>query len=431
MYPVSSALPDKHSPGSLLGGNNVVVMNLSNVDFNAPVSTFWQHLDSELTKLSNAPSATINERFTFDPATAMHLFFPIVLLSYCDLLEMADSVLYLHSCHRRDAVLVFAPHFIQGKFGDVAFHCRLPGANAFIAVLLAEKLAMEIKIALDRWCRTEKALGAGSLYSTSSASSSTKSMFNKASNQSISPSAIAENRGSATPNSAPPSPPVAIVVADGKHAQISPAAVHPKTPPSEPGSSVAPLFPPLPLPPPPLPSGAASSGLRATAFTRRSLPPVPSPLMAPLPKLPPKLPSNIGAAVGSTSPAPEAKASATPAEPRILAPKAALFVPDLQKKAQALASAPTEQLSLGPAPVPPEKAEPASPSTTPIVAKSQSKREVSSGDNQVSKGTGDAKNADRKGSSFRAKERTWVYHVLLDVIQRTERDHSVSITVFI
>lgn len=40
--------------------------------------------------------------------------FPVVLLSYTDLVEACDAVQFLAG-HRHDAVLVFAPHFVIGE----------------------------------------------------------------------------------------------------------------------------------------------------------------------------------------------------------------------------------------------------------------------------------------------------------------------------
>eukprot|EP01034_Spumella_vulgaris_P021757 gene21757-27813_t len=54
--------------------------------------------------------------------------FPVLLLSYSDLLEACDAIQYL-ATRRHDAVFIFAPQFV------------------------IESLAVEIKIALNRWCR--------------------------------------------------------------------------------------------------------------------------------------------------------------------------------------------------------------------------------------------------------------------------------------
>lgn len=97
--------------------SNFVALNLVSADLRAPVATFWQQLDNALAAARRKAlklHRNTPEEQPDDLSDASESYFPIVLLSYCDLLEMSEALLFLQGCHRRDAVLVFAPHFIQG-----------------------------------------------------------------------------------------------------------------------------------------------------------------------------------------------------------------------------------------------------------------------------------------------------------------------------
>eukprot|EP01032_Pedospumella_encystans_P007621 gene7621-9125_t len=67
-----------------------------------------------------------------------HSSFPLLVLSYVDYLQLSDALSYLVS-HRPDAVLVFAPLFV------------------------IESLVIELKLSLDRWCKPDSLPSTASL----------------------------------------------------------------------------------------------------------------------------------------------------------------------------------------------------------------------------------------------------------------------------
>lgn len=80
--------------------------------------------------LSTGTTSKINN---FDIFTSRN-HFPILLLSYVDLIEVSEVLTFL-LMHRRDAVLIFAPHFIVGEFlfqlSITAFYCYLLWLHLF------------------------------------------------------------------------------------------------------------------------------------------------------------------------------------------------------------------------------------------------------------------------------------------------------------
>lgn len=61
--------------------------------------------------IGNNNNNTVNQYSSYQ---IVHGIFPVIILSYADLLELSETVTLLMMT-RGDAILVFAPHFCQGK----------------------------------------------------------------------------------------------------------------------------------------------------------------------------------------------------------------------------------------------------------------------------------------------------------------------------
>lgn len=80
------------------------------------VKNFWSQVDVKIDELKS----TANKEYPKTSGDDMHMlapdgYFPVVLFSYCDLMELSDSVIAGTCLLRRDSIFVFAPQCIQGK----------------------------------------------------------------------------------------------------------------------------------------------------------------------------------------------------------------------------------------------------------------------------------------------------------------------------
>lgn len=95
-----------------------VAMKMEAVDPFASMRTFWGQLDTAIiealqTKGSNGAPAISSDHFAQRQLLTEAV--PIILLTYCDLIEMSEALLYVRTIQQTDALLIFAPHFIQGE----------------------------------------------------------------------------------------------------------------------------------------------------------------------------------------------------------------------------------------------------------------------------------------------------------------------------
>ncbi|RYG70390.1 hypothetical protein EON64_00285 [archaeon] len=417
-------------------------------------------------------------------ADARESFFPVVLLSYCDLLEMSEAILYMQCIHRRDSIFVFAPHFIQ------------------------EKLLVEMKISLDRWCRADK-VKTHSTYSNASSNSANSiqssrgltgraNSLNNSQSLAISSSTMANvNKPSADASDqakylltvsscsmAADSLAASISVDNSNSLGRQPSFLANSSFMSTADSEVFAHLPAqsLSIDPSELaPSNKAvlipkaPASFTASFFTAPPPPRLPSGVLPPLVSLPP-LPSSLGSSSNATI----SSFGNSSRDPDSSTPKASIFMPDL---AQSL-RIPSKPLAQPPQPLLPPlptsvyshssdmphssrfQVPPLPPLPLPrsivraegIVGLAESAIAVASltlptdeilldGHSSRSRSTeledssgppsaggnlsGSNSPPQRKTNSFKSKERTWVYHALMDAVQRTQKDHAVSIAVFI
>jgi hypothetical protein len=440
-------------------------MNLGAINTNASPAAFWLQLDQRLNEARRKGYSSKHAKRTMEEMTedGRDSFFPIILLSYNDLLEMSEALLYVHCMHRRDAVLIFAPHFIQ------------------------EKLLVEMKIALDRWCRADQThfqrgnRSGNSAHSTSYSSNKDQNSSN-ISNGCKSSDVISLNASSiitssiVSMNKEQKSNARVALESNPCHQQLFPALSDSASPIKLDSSSLG-------------MSTAESDvfGLLPTLSISEDNPDVgqSSPL-----QLPVRLPATLFVTGKQRLGFPSSALSAPPPFtitntisahtlsvqhstpiPRLPvpifrtientgmanSPKATLFVQDLNASTRGvrilpsilpplnLASRRLDQLQMSP-PLPSLSNQPTSlllsktevpTSSAPPLAESLLalglREEV---DSYLSTPRSTASShqlppSSAKKNSFRAKERTWVYHALMDVVKRTQADHAVSIVVFI
>lgn len=280
--------------------------------------------------------------------------------------------------------------------------CLLPFMHPF-SDLCVEKLLVEIKIAIDRWCRVERHQAGQSSGMLSASSTSSGNSIGSGSSPRIRP-----KTGSSEQLKAAVANQQQTAVTNNKRSSGSMSVAE---------SEIFPML--------------ASSVDAGDQFVRR-------PSMSSLARPAPPLPAALFSTPPTASFATASKPAVTLTDSREPKPKATIFVQDLQANMHRMHKSvplppPVPQLlavTSGHKSAPPALhalncgsaslevfPPPAAPATAVAL------HEPSSANSSAP--------VEPKNNSFRAKERTWVYHVLLDVVQRTQRDHAVSITVFI
>ncbi len=85
----------------------ILQLQISSNAKSTDVSSFWSQVDSQIdsSKRNLASDQLI---------PSSDDFFPIILFTYCDLMELSDSVIAVTCMLRRNSIFIFVPYFIQG-----------------------------------------------------------------------------------------------------------------------------------------------------------------------------------------------------------------------------------------------------------------------------------------------------------------------------
>lgn len=85
---------------------SILQLQISSNAKSTDVSSFWSQVDSQID--------SSKRNLASDQLIPSDDFFPIILFTYCDLMELSDSVIAVTCMLRRNSIFIFVPYFIQG-----------------------------------------------------------------------------------------------------------------------------------------------------------------------------------------------------------------------------------------------------------------------------------------------------------------------------